>query len=581
MGKNPRESGDEHVKLVHQGLLTSLQNNSLQQYPNTVTKTVEYIKDLYPEIIYVHSKFEFSEPDQKNDLTLLLSNKETVAINLFKIKKGSRVQQKNLGAKSFFKKYFLSSELQDSFNTEIGKYYHDFLNELVSYKLGEEHYIQSNKEMRKYVAKHFPSFSTNISNEARRTFLYKTRETCFELLKMTYNLRKQQLQHAYNKLLMSDEVTIITKYRDPTDMSFGNNIEIEKLNLREPDFSNIHLYKKGKHTVGIRFGEVALTLRFKFESSPMSSIKLAVSFETFSSEFSDQNYRTKKEMIRLITHHKQNVNKNDSNAIGKCHEAISYFYFLDYFTNIRQAELNECVELFQKYYKMIKPETLDELFQSTKTIVPEISNYLNAKYGAYTVQEIELVPDSYLLNKLDTGDIKLLIRLKSGEYISEKISLKAMAKKGSKVTTKNPGIGTILGENYFNIGSMKSVNETVKEKFETYQLNHTESLEEISRELGGSLIIADQLHLKQGIESLLGEALMAVTFYKDNESICKEHSEIKGEIIVSVQEPSRIQNTLYWNNKLEKLSLRAKFSKGQKYGWSTIKFTSEYYLGPE
>ncbi|MFC0523647.1 hypothetical protein ACFFGV_08620 [Pontibacillus salicampi] len=577
MSKGPRELGDEHVKDVHRALLISLQNHSLQEFPMTVSKTVEYIRELYPEIKYAYSKFEFSIPDQESDVTLILHNGETINVNLFKIKKGAQIQQKNLGAKSFFEKYFLSKDLQDIFNSKLEKYYNEFLNELVTYKIGEDHYIQSTKELKRLVATHFPTFSSGISNEARETFLYSLRETCFELLKESYNLRSHKLQHAYNRLLMSDEITIITKYYEPV-VKRRKDISVEKLDLREPDFNDIHLYKKGKNIVGVRFGQVGVTLRFKFESNPVSSIKLAVSYEIFNPTSSSvhQNYLTKKGLRNIITKHRHDVKKNDSNAVGKCHEAISYYYFLEEFQSIRQAEFNECIKLLERYYQSIKQETLEELFASTGTIIPIISDYLNAKYGSYLIEEIELVPDSYLLNKLDTGDIKLLLRVNGGNYISEKISLKAIAKKGSKITTKNPGIGTILGEDYFNIGSMQSVNDEVKEKFETYQLNRSESLEEISKELGVSLISADQMQLKQGVENLLGEALMVVTYYKDNISVCKQHSEINSEIVVSVQDPTNIQNTLYWNNWSEQLSMRAKFSKGAKHGWSSIKFTAEY-----
>lgn len=569
---NPRLIGDKHVKLVYEALELSIQNQSIDQYPLTVSKTVEHITKLYTDIKDVSSKFDSPMPDQEKDLTLYLNNGDIITINLFRIKKGARIQQKNIGAQSFFSKYFLSPDLQDLFNIEFEKRYLEFLEDLVTFKIGDEHSIKSKKDYKKIISSHFPDFSTLISKEARDTLLYKLREACFEVLKNSYNLKSKGLQHAFGLLLMSDDITLITKYGVKKD-----DVSVEKLDLVNPDFNDIQLYKVGKSTVGIRFGEISLTLRFKFESAPISSIKLAISYGLFPPEVvkDKKNHLTKGKLINIISSHTQSVKKNDINAIGKCHEAISYYYFLKEFRDIRQAEENECVELLNRYYFLIKPETLKELFSSTATIIPAIKDTLNKRYTTYEIEEIELVPDSYLINKLDTGDIKLLLRV-NGNYIIEKISLKAVSKKGSKVTTKNPGVGTILGYDYFNIGSLQKVSDEVKPKFKAKQLNRRQSLEVITKELGLQLMSATQEQLKQGVENLLGEALMVVTIYKGNVSYCKEHSKINSEIIVSLQDPSTIQNTLHWNQNSEELSLRAKFSKGKSHGWSSIKFTSEY-----
>lgn len=573
MEQNPRVIGDKHVKQVYEALSLSLQNHAYHQFPLTVIKTVEFIMDLYPGIKVVSSKFDSPTPDQEKDLTLHLKNGQVIPVNLFQIKKGARIQQKNIGALSFLTKYFLSPDLQELFNKEYNKSYFKFLNNLVTFNLGEEHSLTEIKELRKYVCANFPDFSTSISNEARGTFLYSLRETCFNLLRDSYNQRSKGLHHAFELLLMSNEITIITKYGGANK----KDVSVEKLDLGNPDFNDIQLYKTGKHTVGIRFGEISFTLRFKFESAPKSSIKLAVSYGVFPPrEVKERlNDITKNKIVNLITNHKQSVEKNNINAIGKCHEAISYYYFLKEYEDIKQAEEHECVKLLSRYYELIQPETLAEIFSSTATIIPVIKDFLDKKYTTYEIEEIELVPDSYLINKLDTGDIKLLLRV-NGSYEIEKISLKAIAKKGSKVTTKNPGVGTILGEDYFNIGSLQSINDEVKSKFESKQLNHRKSLEAISNELGLQLLSGTQEQLKKGIESLLGDALMVVTFYKENVSIVKEHSKIDSEIVVLAQKPTAIQNTFRWNNNSEELSLRAKFSKSQSYGWSTIKFTSEY-----
>ncbi|MBL5866745.1 hypothetical protein [Heyndrickxia sporothermodurans] len=202
---------------------------------------------------------------------------------------------------------------------------------------------------------------------------------------------------------------------------------------------------------------------------------------------------------------------------------------------------------------------------------------MHQKYSTFQIKSIELVPESYINDRLDTGDLQLIL-IVNKEYIVESISLKALAKKNSKITTKNPGIGTILGPTYFNIGSMESVVNEVKSKFQIGELNHKESLEVIAADLGLKLKDATQVQLKRGVENLLGKAMMAVTCYEENISICKEHSKIDGNITVYIKTPTAIQNTLAWHNNLEAINLRVKFSRGQSHGWSTIKLTSEYQL---
>jgi hypothetical protein len=128
------------------------------------------------------------------------------------------------------------------------------------------------------------------------------------------------------------------------------------------------------------------------------------------------------------------------------------------------------------------------------------------------------------------------------------------------------------------VGSLDPMVKEVKSKFKLGQLNHKESLEILAAELGTQLQVATQQQLKKGVENLLGKSIMAVTFYEENVSYCKEHTKINGPISVYVKKPTVIQNTLSWNNNHEKISLRVKFSRGQEHGWSTIKLTSEYQL---
>ena len=572
MRKNSRKIGDEHVYMVHQALNLSIGKKAISNFPKAVRETVLYIKRLYPNIISATSKFDEKNTNTAKDLTLYLDDGTMKTVNLFLIKRGGKIQTKNLGAKSFFLKYFLSDPVQEMFNKEFETHYLDFLSSIASFKVGK---IQDcdRKELKKVVSNYFPRFTGEIE-QYRSIFLYRLRESCFTLLKDVYNAKDKGFYHAYHTLFMTDDTTIITRYG-----KYESSVSVERFSLSSPYFNSIEIYKSGKNSVGIKFGEVALTLRFKFESGPTSSIKLAVSYDTFPSE--DETEATNKKTIRkmsfLLDNHQYEKGKNQSNAVGKCHEAITYYYFLHYFPNIAQVEPNECVDLMSKYYNIVKPEVLTDLFKATSTIVPTIREKLYEKYHDYEIESIELVPDSYIKDKLDTGDLKLILRVNKA-YEVESISLKALAKKNSKLTTKNPGIGSILGPTYFNVGSLVPLVEEVKEKFLIGELDHRKSLEVLANELGTQLEAASQNHLKQGIENLLGRAMMAITFYKDNVSVCKEHSQIASIVNVYVKTPTAIQNTLAWNDDLESINIRVKFSKAHKYGWSTIKLTSEYLM---
>eukprot|EP00130_Batrachochytrium_dendrobatidis_P008280 XP_006683155.1 hypothetical protein BATDEDRAFT_28721 [Batrachochytrium dendrobatidis JAM81] len=437
------------------------------------------------------------------------------------------------------------------FNLEFGKYYLEFLESIVNSKEGKTHGYDK-KTLKRIISNHFPKFVDEI-DQYRKIFLYKLREDF-------YNDKDKGFYHAYHTLFMTDDTTIITRYG-----KFESAVSVERFSPSSPYFSAIEIYKSGKNSVGIKFGEIALTLRFKFESGPTSSVKLAVSYDTFPSEAENEaiNKQTIRKMSFLLDSHQYQKASNASNAIGKCHEAITYYYFLQYFPDISQVEPNECVNLMSQYYNIVKPEVLKDIFSSTSTIIPSIREKLYEKYHDYEIESIELVPESYIKDKLDTGDLKLILRVNK-EYEIESISLKALARKNNKLTTKNPGIGSILGPTYFDIGNLTPFVKGVKEKFLHGELNHRASLEVLANELGTQLEDASQDHLKQGIENLLGRAMMAITFYEDNVSVCKEHSLITSIVNVLVQTPSTIQNTLAWNGGLDFINLRVKFSKGQR-----------------
>ncbi|MCY8124382.1 hypothetical protein MOC32_05260 [Bacillus spizizenii] len=572
MGKNSKAIGDNHVKSVYQALLQSLNSKSISSFSKITIETISFIRNLYPEIDSVTSKFDNLCPDKSKDLTLYLKSGKTISLNLFLIKKGRRIQPKNPGAKSFLEKYFLSTGMQKIFNKEFERYYLYYLKEVVEHKEGT-HYITDKRELKRLVSNHFPKFTEEI-NLYRDKFLFNLRETCFTLLQEFYNEKNIGFTHAFNVFFMVNDTNIITSYGKDE-----NDVKVEKFAPAPPSLRDIELYKTGKSTVGIKFGEVGLTLRFKFESAPGKSIKLATSYHEFPKEQErvNVNLKTMRKMVKLLSKHEYVKTSNNSNAIGKCHEAWTYYYFLKAFPDVIQVDPKQCIELIDTYFSSVNPITLKKLYSSTSTIVDAITNKLRQKYNDYIIESIELIPDAYIKDRLDTGDLQLVLKV-NNNIIVENISLKALAKRNSKITTKNPGMGSILGPTYFNMGSMESVINEVKTKFTVGELNHRKSLEILSYELGIKLNSATQEQLRRGIHNLLGKAMIAITIYGKGISFCKEPSEIDGEVKVHVNVPSAIQNTLTWNNELESISLRAKFSGGQKRGWSSIKLTSECQL---
>src|SRR5699024_3257307 len=154
------------------------------------------------------------------------------------------------------------------------------------------------------------------------------------------------------------------------------------------------------------------------------SIKLAVSYEDLHIDDINEtdNHNTINKMLNLLNRHQYTKNINNSNAIGKCHEAITYLYFLKDTPSVSQVETDECVQLLQKYYTLIKQVDLQSIYKSTSTIVSVIKKKLEEKYNTYIIDSIELVPDSYISNRLDTGDLKLILRV-GEDYEVENISL--------------------------------------------------------------------------------------------------------------------------------------------------------------
>ncbi|MDW8514885.1 ubiquitin family protein [Priestia flexa] len=568
-----KKIGDQHVIEVSEALKCYLLNQPISNSKATVQQTVRYITDMYPTIKSVRSKFETPDVDFNPDLLIELESNETKKINLFYIKGSSPVQPKNLGAKSFLKKYFLREDLQDKFNEFFEVLYKSYLREIVNTR-EEGNVYDDISSLKKKVKEYYPNFDSEI-NSARRQFLFAVREACFTLLTNEYNNKSSSsIANAINELLLINSINIITRHS-------GENkcLGVEELKFNG-QIDKINLYKKGQDTIGIRAGQEALTLRFKFESKPTSSIKLATSYEKFPDEESiiQRNLDTIKQFEGIIANHKQSGNNsNISNAIGKCNEAMVYYQILKSNPAINQVSENDYKEMLNQYAPVIATSDLLAIHNSSYSALNILFEYLKVKYPSYSIDSIQLVGDNYLKNRLDTSDLNLIL-IVNDQYIEESISLKALGKKTTKLTSKNPGVGTILGSQYFDIGSLSPIVFEVKEKFQNNVFDHYQSLIEVSTVLGDCLAKANQINLKKGVKALIGEATMLITFYKQNHSIMLDHKDVRSEIKVYPHKPSQIQTTLSWNNNQEELCLRIKFSAGQSRGWSSLKLACEYKI---
>ncbi|TQR18653.1 hypothetical protein [Psychrobacillus vulpis] len=566
----PNELGKRHVLDVCNALRHYLNSDSMESYIEPVQETVKYIAELYPDIQSVRNKFETDKPDFNPDLILTLHNKEEEKLNLFNIKRNAAIQPKNLGAKSFLENYFMSQELQEKFNAYFSKEYELYLQSIMEFR-GYRNVYDRIPELKKKVLACYPKFEAEI-NPFRRSFLFSLREYCFQLMKDEFNNGTTGIENAFKELMMLDTTNIITRYTGE-NKCFGVEEWKSNINIEQ----EIQIYKKGNDTIGIRSGTEALTIRFKFESGPTSSVKLATSYECFPAEDGvvHKNLQSIKVFEGLLERHKQLNKSNDSNAVGKCNEAMVYYRVLVTDPKIHQVDEKDFQVMLESYSPYISSKTLLDIQQSSKKAVEKIDEYLKGKYQVYQIESIQLVPDNYLKDRLDTSDMKIIIKVEK-RYVEENLSLKAISKSSAKITVKNPGAGTILGPLYFDTGSLTLVTDEAKVKFNKKLLTHQQCLEMISAALGESLQAAKQEKLRKGLAAIRGTATTIITDYVKDNSLILEHDVIKGVVEVYPKTPSTIQTTLRWNEKQEELSLRVKFSKGQDHGWSSMKLACEY-----
>lgn len=566
--------GKLHVINVGAALNQFLKGNSITGFTEPVQETAKYIIDLYPNIQEVITKYDTTNPYLQPDLRLKLHETKEVKISLFYIKGSSKIQPKNIGAKSFLEKYFHSEILQNKFNAFLSSEYDKYLNNIVKTKEHIKSSKQTTTELRKKVKQYYPKFVCEI-DPYRKSLLYTLREYCFQLLKDEFNEDKLGILNAFKEFLMMDTINIITRHDG------GNKcLLVEEWNFSTNSIKDIHIYKKGNTTVGIRMGREAITIRFKLESGPASSIKLATSYDYLPTEHTlvKSNLKSIETFEQSIAKHKQIETGDTSNAIGKCNEAMTYYRILKTNPSISQVDAEEYQQMLTKYSPVVPHKTLLNLYNSSESANEAIQQYLQEKYQNYVIESIQLIPDIYIKNRLDTRDLLIVLQVDK-QYIEEGFSLKGIAKNNVKITVKNPGAGQILGPQYFNSGSLKQVIATTKEAFQENQLDHQEAIEIVSEAIGQNLQTTSQEKLIKGITSIIGYAPTLVTVYTTNKSKIIKHGAVTGVINVYPKKPSPKQTTLSWNENEEELSLRVKFSGSQSKGWSSLKLACEYSVG--
>ncbi|MCC3815210.1 hypothetical protein [Vibrio parahaemolyticus] len=568
----PRTIGDKHVCDVTAEIRTYIDTQQLPAEDEIAAATACFIIKRHNDIVAVVNKFEVENSNVAPDLTLHKKNGESVTVNLYKIQNSGSIQPKNLGALSFIEKYFNSPFLQQEFNAYFKMVYRDFL--LHSLDTLCETYDNDieDREMREELRTICPRFTPEIE-QYRAKFLYELREKCFDLFLKEYNKKSGAIEKAFNTLFMTDSLTIITRYN-------GDKLKsVEEFKVDIHEITNVSISKVGMNTVGITSDNITLLLRFKFESGPASSIKLATSYSKPKGEpkIIEENCRALHLFEKVSS---QDVfstsNKSDSNAIGKCSEAIFYSQILKVDRSVLQLDKSNFIEIFETYSSKITRNEFEDIMQTAIGTVHGLIQFLKERYGDYSIDSIELVPDAYLVNRLNTADIELVLRVGS-KYVTEPISLKAIANASSSINCKNPGIGQILGPTYFNLSQeqLDIVLNTAKASFLKKEINHRKALEIISKNIGEQLINSEPKNIINGAQALLGTALVVVVYYRDKKYAFLEHDVTIRDITVHRDNPTLIQHTLSWSDG-EQIGLRVKFSRGQRYGWSSVKLACAY-----
>ncbi|MCA0972093.1 hypothetical protein LCM20_15910 [Halobacillus litoralis] len=572
-----KKSGDQHVKQVAsyiKKLVKDENPHSIITEDKLAYETAQYIYKRFPAATSIYTKFEKDgAPDHFPDL-MIRENQDETEVNLFKVKGNGIVQPKNLGAKSFLKQYFKSETLQKKFNRFFEeshrKFFIEILIELQGYKSAQLNTL-SIRQLKQHVKKHYQSFTDELE-PYREKFLSGIRDYCFSIFIEEYNEGSEGFKTAFNALLMPNALNVISRYKKD-----GETLRIETFEPGEYQSHDVSIHKRGGYSLSLGYHSIALNLRFKFESSPLSSIKLATSYEELPSPDESQvtNLKTVQEFENFVSNHNETEKENKSNAIGKCNEAAVQYAIIKNYPSVIQVTEDECIGVLRTYAPRVAQKELFNIMKTAQIAMDELNHFLTKLYSDYKLESVQLTGDSYIEDTNETGDIKILIRSQN-RYYEESFSLKAYQRTLAKITSKNPGAGQILGEKYFDVGTLKPLLKNLKENYEP--ANRQQSLETVSERIGEALSEAANEKLIKGVQALLGTRPLIISFYLEQKAHVVEHGKVNGKITVLRDTPTSIQNRLTWNNAKEELDLRIKFGSGGQHGWSSMKLACDYKI---
>ncbi|MGI1807154.1 hypothetical protein ACRPK8_15665 [Exiguobacterium sp. TDN 0502] len=568
MIKKQKFSGDEHTREVAMYLEQLIQEKSSlseKQYPAIVV--AQFLFTQFPKISEVKTKFDFERADHHADL-YIYQDELIYPIHLFSLKKNATIQPKNPGAKSFLHKYFSLTEAQHTFNTLLDKARSNLFKDIAIHQGITDLYV-SEVALKKSI--NALQLDESILKDYRKRFLEGIRDHCYSLLLDSLNEHQSDFFKGFKHLSMIEEYKVV--FIEET-----YEIKLEQQTIQT--FESVHLLKKNNSSIHILLDDYELELRFKFESSLTSSIKLATKLShtceltnQFQQKTRQLNTKWLSSFEDSLHTHTLLTHSNKSNAIGRCHEVLTLYQFIKHNPTIHLVDPTQVHHTLTAYYSYLESDVLQQLIESAHVTNSVLLRYLKDMYGQYQIEQIQLVSDSYIANKLETADILLTLRYEQN-LIELPLSLKALKVHNSVMTIKNPGAGTILSYQYFDVfDEMQEFIARIKEKYLIGSISRQEVLSEVSNEITKHLSIASQHALVSGLKKMIGTNLSIVSFYQN--STCSIHPpiEVGGQIHVSQHSPTTTRLT--WSDGNEYLNFRVKFSAGASRGWSSLKLSCE------
>lgn len=572
MGEIQKLFGDTHTKQVTTYLKQLIHSDSAKPSTNDASwMTAYFLFTQFPGIIDAQSKFEFPNSDNYADL-YIYQNDQVIPIHLFSLKKRGSIQPKNPGAKSFLKKYFNLPEAQLQLNSIIDQERKELYRHILTQK-NRSHLYLSDRDLKKQVS--LLKLSPSESKKYRQMILESIRDQCYSILLKLLNTNHTLIFNGFKAL------SLIEEYKVLSIQEINKSIHIEMQQQEFKSFHNICLLKKNTSSIYIYIDDFELELRFKFESSLSSSIKLATKLssaihltEQLPQKFESVNNQLLNTFEDTLKDHTYIPRSNNSNAIGRCNETLLIYQFIKKNSSINVVDAEIVQSTFEKHYKNLNNETFEQLITCSETTYHSISVFLEERFGQfYAIQQIQLVADSYISNKLETADIIFTINHKNS-YIEIPLSLKALKKKNSMMTLKNPGVGSILSYRYFDIyDDMQLYIARIKEKYQSNLLDRKEVLSIVSQKITEHLKNASQTSLELGLRNMIGTNTSVISFYQQNLSSIHSYLQVEGP--VEVQQINSTTTRLSWMSGQEEIRLRVKFSSGASHGWSSLKLSCE------